>query len=1075
VEDPLAFDLGSLVSNSDLDFISAITQDEDDLLDTSDTPYSQSTFSTVYTDPLSYTTLNFPNSNLSIFSLNIQSLPSKFNEFCDLINLLLKNDCCPEIICLQEIWQITDPTPFHLPGFQPIIYRCRTTSSGGGVAIYIKNGLPFKLLPNLSIFIDKLFESLFLEITLLNGKKFTIASIYRPNSKYSNLSLHDQFTQFNDILLNTLASIDPSHSTFLMGDLNLDALKYGSNQQVTSYIDSLFTSGFIQTITKPTRCTNHSATLIDHAITNITQTTYTSHILTSKISDHFPFITFTEITSPRLKKKTHTFRNFSTDNINSFNQALLNMSWQNVTSSPCSDTAFNAFDETFTHLHDLHFSPKTVKFNINFHKLEPWMSKGLLISRKTKLKLASTLSKSPSHSNQSTYKNYRNIYNSLIRLAKKNHFSKALNANTRNLKKTWSIIKFALNVPKASSTINSLFHNNTLITDPLTIASTFNTYFTNVANEIASQIHPTNSSFSPTNRNDDIPNFCFSDQPITTDEIISGIDSLEDKRTPDMSGISTSIIKKIKHSITTPLLHIFSLSLSTGKVPCKLKTAKIVPIFKSGNCLDIANYRPISLLSSFSKILEKLVHKRLYSYLDTNNLITSQQFGFRPNHSTSHPMTLLLNKLTSALNNKKHSIVIFCDLKKAFDTCNHSLLLKKLHSLGVRGVELGWFEDYLTNRKQFVSINDFNSTLQTILTGVPQGSILGPLLFLIYINDLPNCSLLYSLLFADDTALTASADSYQELFDFVNTELHKLCTYFRLNKLSLHPDKTKYLLISHNNSKPPEHLHLYLNNNNNNSTDPLLISTLSCVKSTDKIPAIKYLGVYFDPQLNFKYHVSQISKKLSSALFTLRRIKKLLPPTTLKTLYYTLFHCHLTYGIETWSCTSESTLKPLITKQKAAIRIISNSKYNAHTEPLFKKLAILPINSLITCTNLKFVHSCIFNHSPTALRNTWITAIEQRHITGRLDIVYNLRNNDDLYIPPSRLVSLQKFPLYNFPKIWNELQPDLRDIPSRISFKILLKKNLLAGLSDKPNCSRLFCPTCSLQPPPTNQSNSDTE
>jgi len=380
----------------------------------------------------------------------------------------------------------------------------------------------------------------------------------------------------------------------------------------------------------------------------------------------------------------------------------------------------------------------------------------------------------------------------------------------------------------------------------------------------------------------------------------------------------------------------------------------------------------------------------------------------------------------------------------------------------VRGTELGWFEDYLLNRKQFVSIDDHASDLLTILTGVPQGSILGPLLFLIYINDLPNCSLLYSLLFADDTALTASADTYHELFNTVNTELHKLCTYFRLNKLSLHPDKTKYLLISHNSSTPPDDLQLYLNNNNDDLNDPALITTLSRVTSTDNTPAIKYLGIFFDPQLNFKYHISHLTKKLSSALFALRRVKHILPPSTLKTLYYTLFHCHLTYGIEIWSCTSPHSLKTLITKQKAALRIITNSSHNAHTEPLFKKLAILPLNDLITSTNLKLMHSIYHHHSPKALHNTWITSLEQRHRTGNLELVYNLRNNDDLYIPPSRIISLNKFPLYNLPSLWNSLDPELRNVPSIILFKINIKKHFINNLSETPNCNRLFCPSCSI-------------
>ena len=323
-------------------------------------------------------------------------------------------------------------------------------------------------------------------------------------------------------------------------------------------------------------------------------------------------------------------------------------------------------------------------------------------------------------------------------------------------------------------------------------------------------------------------------------------------------------------------------------------------------------------------------------------------------------------------------------------------------------------------------------------------------------------TLLSSLFFfADDTALTASADTYDELYQLVNSELHKLCHYFRLNKLSLHPDKTKYLLFSFNNTPPPANLLLFLNNNNPNESDPSLISTLSRVTSSDKVPAIKYLGVYFDPNLDFKFHINSISKKLSNALFALRRVKNLLPLNTLKTLYFSLFHCHLIYGIEIWSCISQSTLAPLLTKQKSAIRIISQKSHNSHTEPLFKSLGILPLPDLIKFFNIKFIHSVINQFSPTAFNNTWITTVEQRFRDNNPEIVYNLRNNNDLYIPPSRLKSMARFPLYNLPCLWNSLPEHLRAIPTKQLFKSNLKLYFLSLLSDTVNCNRLFCPSCS--------------
>jgi hypothetical protein len=387
------------------------------------------------------------------------------------------------------------------------------------------------------VFIEKLYESLFIEIQTSNGKKAIIGSIYRPNTKYSNLTLTEQFNQFNDLLISTLSTINPSCETFLLGDINLDALKYNLSTHVTTYIDSLFACGFLQTITKPTRCTEHSATLIDHAITNSLQSEFNIAILTKRISDHFPIVVLSGLCLPKAKKATITLRDFSELNITNFKTTLAGFGWAGITEDDNPETSYDAFHAIFTDLYNTFFQPKSTRFNKKFHKQEKWMTKGLLISRLTKLSLEKQHAKNPSGLTWDKFKIYPNVYNSTVRACKKLYYATELETNANNLKKTWSILNDVLKKTKAKQPINSVFCNGSLLTDPKLIANAFNEFFTTIADKIANLINPILSSHlpgedSPTpNVENEIPHlFNMSEIPITIEEITTCINSLEGKK-----------------------------------------------------------------------------------------------------------------------------------------------------------------------------------------------------------------------------------------------------------------------------------------------------------------------------------------------------------------------------------------------------------------------------------------------------------------------------------------------------------------------------------------------------------------
>ena len=607
-----------------------------------------------------------------------------------------------------------------------------------------------------------------------------------------------------------------------------------------------------------------SATLIDQIFTNSHDDNFETIVVIGKLSDYFPILHFLSSHKPTARSKTLSSRDTSDAAINRFNDSLTAIGWDTVLQVNDPQIAFNNFSESFFSLHEIHMPTVTIKFNTNYHKIEPWITSGLLSSRRTKISMEKALFCNPCPASLESFKKFRNLYNRVLRVAKKTFFENELRANQSNAKKSWDLIRLALNKRQdKSSAICNISLNGTNISDPQLIANHFNEFFSSVASNIVDDINPTDPPVD--NFSENVPLFSFTTNPVTGTEIIETVQQLQPKKTLDMTGISTWLLQKIVTAISVPLTHIFQGSLASGLVPNQLKIAKVIPVFKSGQKDSMDNYRPISLLSCFSKVIEKIVCNRLTLFLDSNNLITNAQYGFRKNHSTLHPLVHFANFVSTALDKKEHCVAIFCDLRKAFDTVNHAILLNKLKKMGIRGNELLWFQDYLSNRKQLVHVNGANSLLKLLSIGVPQGSILGPLLFLIYINDLPLCSELFALLFADDTTLLLSDTNLENLIAKVNQEFKKVSDFFRSHKLALHPAKTKFILFTNNLEARSSNVKILLNFNNNNCIQsPALISELARITVDSEIPAIKFLGIFIDPHLNFKYHIDYINKILRS-------------------------------------------------------------------------------------------------------------------------------------------------------------------------------------------------------------------
>ena len=441
--------------------------------------------------------------------------------------------------------------------------------------------------------------------------------------------------------------------------------------------------------------------------------------------------------------------------------------------------------------------------------------------------------------------------------------------------------------------------------------------------------------------------------------------------------------------------------METGKFIDSLKLFKVIPIFKNkGSPFEVTNYRPISLLSNIDKIFEKLVYSRLSSFLNINNLIYNKQFGFRSKHATSHALTSLTEKIRSALDKGDFSCGVFIDLQKAFDTVDHEILLKKLKHYGVRGIANNWFRSYLTKRKQFVFLSGHSSKTRNIDHGVPQGSVLGPLLFLLYINDLPN-SINHSqtCLFADDTSLLFSDKNLEVIENRVNIDLDLLQNWLNANKIALNATKTEAILFRNSRKQLNYDVRLVLNG--------------QYLQFTSNV---KYLGVILDEFLSWSYHQNVLATKLRKSNGIISKLRHYLPASTMISIYYALFHSHLSFASQIWG--QNLPFNSRIAKlQKSAIRLLTFSNYSAHSKPLFKQANILPFSDLIFIQNIILTHQTLNGISPLDIQNSFnLTCLSDSHATRG--------QNAKLLIRPSVRTSIYGLKSIRYQSIlnWNQLQ-----------------------------------------------------
>ena len=498
------------------------------------------------------------------------------------------------------------------------------------------------------------------------------------------------------------------------------------------------------------------------------------------------------------------------------------------------------------------------------------------------------------------------------------------------------------------------------MTSKVEIAERFNTFLTNIGPTLAAKINSVSlPHFSTYLTQQFVANFSFSN--VSAEDISTIINNFKPKSSAGHDNLSMKLLKSINGIISDSFALIMNQSLNTGIFPGKLKIAKVLPVFKKDDKSLLNNYRPISLLPAFSKIIEKTVYQQLYSYFTSHDLFYRSQHGFKKLHSTETAALEFIDRIFNLLDCGEIPVSVFLDLSKAFDTLDHNILFHKLNYYGVNGTALQWFKSYLSDRSQYVQFDEICSKTLPIHTGVPQGSILGPLLFIIYVNDLCLASPKFeSILYADDTTLinslcvfnTDDKDNLNSISDTMNHELKKVHDWLSANKLSLNVSKTKFMIFHF----PQRKLNFEIN---------LQIANTPIGRTT----VFEFLGLTINENLNWNSHISKISTKLSKITGILSRLHTFLPRQQLMQIYNSLFLPHINYCLLAWGFSSDR----IFLLQKRAIRLICSANFLAHTEPLFKELNILKINDIMQARALKFYFRYCNSELPQYFTNIFTT------------------------------------------------------------------------------------------------------
>ena len=841
----------------------------------------------------------------------------------------------------------------------------------GGTAILIKNGTG-SVVPRDDLTINHecncpkcKSESCWVELD--TGKnKYILGAVYR----HCNGSI----PHFNEALNSTLSRLDNKILTVVGGDTNINILNQ-DHEGTTDYTTTFFSHNFIPQILTPTRITDETATCLDHIFIRLPRDQIECEIksgnIIADITDHLP--NFTHIlnrTNPDSKSRP-SIRLFSETNVNNFQNDLESTDWDSLLQNEDIDIACSTFYRHILSLYNKSFH--YVRLSRKKSKHKEWVTDGLVKCIRKRNRLLKKRYELPSEYNKEQLRKYRNILNCALNTAENNYYLKKVSDKKDGIKKFWKSFGTTMNPKKSKkgSYLSKIIVDGKEVVGDENISNGMNKFFCGVGKMVYDKIPKINGNFTNYLQNSITENFFLS--AVTPIDVFKELSNLNNNKASGPDDLKPKLVKTCKLQFLKPLTILYNKSIEQGVYPSDFKLSKVIALYKKESRSMPSNYRPISLLNCFNKIFEKLIYSQMIRFIDKHKILYVNQYGFRRGFSTTLALIDVIDTLKQALDRQEYAIGIFLDLEKAFDTICHAILLTKLEHYGFRGHVNNFIKSYLSNRKQYTLVNGKKSKLGVNKFGVPQGSILGPLFFLLFINDISyamrTCK---GKLFADDTCLLLHHKMIQTLIRNAENSLSEISKWFKLNKLSLSLSKSNFILFHNRKGDPCNWLQSLQVGN----------------EVFPRVPVVKYIGMHVDEKLTWKNHIQEVYNSLTKYFSIFYNIRGFIDSRLSRSIYYTCIHSKIKYGIEVYGSANETFLNKLQVIQNKLMKLLTKKEQQYSTNLLHKNLDILKVHDIHRQSVLQFVHKCKTGNIISNFHNYFIPRGELHNL--------DLRNNNDL-------------------------------------------------------------------------------